>query len=119
MVSVVPNYEGDHLESSGVKHVFTYTVTITNQRSTAVQLIARRWQIFDSTGHHYEVKGEGVVGEQPVIDPETKYTYSSWCPLDSPLGSMSGAYEMLDVVSNSVFEIEIPFFELSTNWIKN
>ncbi len=80
---------------------------------SAVQLMARRWTITDGHGHVEEVRGPGVVGEQPVIEPGASYAYASGCPLSTDSGSMVGAYYMTDADGRS-FEAEIPAFSLDT-----
>jgi ApaG protein len=91
--------------------VFEYTVRITNESADTVQLISRHWIITDALDHLHEVKGLGVIGEQPVLAPGESFKYSSWCPLKTPTGAMRGTYQM--VRSNGdPFEIEIAPFGL-------
>ena len=118
-VSVEPRFDGDLSEPNGIKYLFSYTITIYNQLPYAVQLLSRQWEIFDSIGHSHEVVGEGVVGQKPVIPPNEEFVYASWCPLDSPLGTMQGKYKMKNLETDALFEIFIPKFELSSDWIKN
>lgn len=119
IVEVEPHYDGDLSEPNGVKFIFTYTITIKNTSQFAVQLLSRKWEIFDSIGETHTVEGDGVVGEQPVIEIGDSYTYSSWCPLDSNIGTMQGYYKMKNLISNEIFNAEIPKFELAANWILN
>jgi len=95
--------------------VFQYTVRITNLGAGTVQLIARHWIITDALGNVAEVKGPGVVGEQPVLAPGTSFKYSSWCPLKTPMGSMRGTYQMVGV-SGEQFDIEIAPFALKARY---
>ncbi len=74
---------------------FLYTVTITNEGTETVQLVSRHWIITDGHGHVEEVRGPGVVGEQPVLRPGEAYTYTSGCPLTTALGTMEGTYQMV------------------------
>lgn len=74
---------------------FLYTVEISNEGSETVQLVSRHWIITDATGHVEEVKGAGVVGEQPVLEEGESFEYTSGCPLTTPYGSMQGTYQML------------------------
>lgn len=74
---------------------FLYTVTITNEGTDTVQLVSRHWIITDGHGHVEEVRGPGVVGEQPVLRPGEAYTYTSGCPLTTALGTMEGTYQMV------------------------
>jgi len=89
--------------------VFQYTVRITNQSEETVQLISRHWIITDGLDHVEEVKGPGVVGEQPVLAPGESYKYSSWCPLTTPTGVMRGTYQMART-DGEQFDIEIAPF---------
>src|SRR6195256_2647140 len=91
--------------------VFQYTVRITNQGAETVQLISRHWIITDALDHIEEVKGPGVVGEQPVLAPGEAFKYSSWCPLKTPTGTMRGTYQMVRA-GGSQFDIEIAPFAL-------
>ena len=91
--------------------VFEYTVRITNQGRETVQLVSRHWIITDSLEHTQEVKGPGVVGEQPVLAPGESFKYSSWCPLKTPTGVMRGTYQMARA-GGSQFDIEIAPFAL-------
>jgi len=91
--------------------VFQYTVRITNQSEETVQLISRHWIITDGLEHVEEVKGPGVVGEQPVLAPGESYKYSSWCPLPTPTGVMRGTYQMIRTGGDQ-FDIEIAPFAM-------
>src|SRR5271154_6513023 len=95
--------------------VFEYTVRITNQGSDTVQLISRHWIITDALEHVEEVKGPGVVGEQPVLAPGESFKYSSWCPLKTPTGSMRGTYQMVRA-GGERFDIEIAPFALKARY---
>lgn len=75
--------------------VFEYTVRITNQSTETVQLVSRHWIISDALDHTEEVRGLGVIGEQPILAPGESFKYSSWCPLRTPTGLMRGTYQML------------------------
>lgn len=118
-VTVEPKFDGDITEGSAVKFIFTYTITIHNSLAYTIKLLSRKWRIFDSIGTHHIVEGEGVVGLQPEISPGASFTYSSWCPLDSNLGTMEGSYTIENTVSGGKSEIAIPRFELAADWIKN
>jgi ApaG protein len=95
--------------------VFEYTVRITNQGNDTVQLISRHWIITDALEHTEEVKGPGVVGEQPVLAPGESFKYSSWCPLKTPTGIMRGTYQMARV-GGEKFDIEIAPFALKARY---
>jgi len=91
--------------------VFQYTVRITNQGSDTVQLVSRHWIITDALEHTEEVKGPGVVGEQPILAPGESFKYSSWCPLKTATGFMRGTYQMTRQ-GGERFDIEIAPFAL-------
>ena len=95
--------------------VFQYTVRITNQGTETVQLISRHWIITDALDHVEEVRGPGVVGEQPVLAPGESFKYSSWCPLKTPTGMMHGTYQMLRE-DGTQFDIEIAPFALRARY---
>ena len=86
-------------------------MTIENQGRETVQLLSRHWMISNARGELTEVKGPGVVGEQPVLEPGESYQYTSGAPLDTPSGMMGGAYQM-ETGSGERFDIEIPTFSL-------
>ncbi|MDX1685220.1 MAG: Co2+/Mg2+ efflux protein ApaG [Saprospiraceae bacterium] len=91
---------------------YAYRITIMNERNTEVQLLSRHWKIKDSDGTTREVKGEGVVGQKPVLSPGESHQYVSWCPLNTSLGTMSGTYKMHDRISDEFFDAEVPTFPL-------
>ena len=90
---------------------FLYTVRISNQGSETVQLMSRHWIIRDANDRVEEVKGPGVVGDQPVLEPGDSYEYTSGCPLPTPFGSMQGSYQMV-TTSGEHFDAEIAEFVL-------
>ncbi|MBU4681924.1 Co2+/Mg2+ efflux protein ApaG [Cedecea davisae] len=94
------------------RFVFAYTVTIRNVGRTPVQLLGRYWLITNGNGRETEVQGEGVVGEQPLIEPGNDYQYTSGAVIETPLGTMQGHYEMVDV-QGEAFRVEIPVFRLA------
>lgn len=95
--------------------VFQYTVRITNEGSETVQLVSRHWIITDALEHTEDVKGPGVVGAQPVLAPGESFKYSSWCALQTPSGTMRGAYQMVRVGGDQ-FDIEIAPFALKARY---
>lgn len=95
--------------------VFQYTVRITNQGTETVQLRSRHWIITDALDHVEEVRGPGVVGEQPVLAPGQAFKYSSWCPLKTPTGSMRGTYQMTGA-DGKEFDVEIAPFALRARY---
>jgi ApaG protein len=115
-VDVVPRYLGLHASDQGEQHVFAYQVTVSNSGPKAVQLLSRHWIITDGEGRVEEVKGPGVVGEQPVIPPGEKHTYESFCPLPTPTGNMRGSYQMAGA-NEVAFDIKIPLFFLRPDYV--
>jgi len=93
-------------------YVFAYTITIHNNGSVPAQLLNRHWIITDANNRVQEVKGEGVVGEQPHLKPGEKYRYTSGTMLETPVGTMRGSYQML-ADDGVEFDAEIPTFTLS------
>ena len=110
-ISVVSQYSPEHSDPQHRQWFFIYTITIINESEETVQLISRHWKIMDAEGRHEEVRGSGVVGEQPVLDPGESFEYSSGCPLPTPFGSMDGTYSMVDEAGTS-FDVTIPPFAL-------
>ena len=92
---------------------WAYTVEISNLGRERVQLRSRYWRITDAAGRVEEVRGAGVVGEQPLIEPGASYTYTSGCPLTTPSGFMSGWYQMVGS-DGGLFNVEIPAFSLDS-----
>jgi ApaG protein len=97
---------------------YLYTVRITNGGSETVQLLSRHWIITDGEGEVEEVRGPGVVGEQPILLPGESFDYTSGCPLPTPFGSMRGSYQMVTEGGES-FDAEIATFELSQPYLVN
>ena len=95
----------------GKKWVFMYTVRISNEGEAPAQLISRHWIITDAHGHEEHVRGEGVIGKQPLIQPGETHEYSSFCPLDTPHGAMRGSYRMVRG-DGQAFDAEVAPFAL-------
>jgi ApaG protein len=112
-VTVEPNFLPER--SSAEKHQFfwSYTVVITNSGDETVQLKTRHWVITDSSGHMQVVRGEGVVGEQPVLGPGERFEYTSGVPLPTSSGFMEGRYQMITTAGER-FEIDVPPFSLDS-----
>ncbi len=91
---------------------FLYTIRISNEGSETVRLLTRYWAIRDASGHVEEVRGAGVVGEQPILAPGDAFEYTSGCPLSTPFGTMRGTYQMI-TGGGERFDVEIAEFELS------
>ncbi|MCB0652413.1 MAG: Co2+/Mg2+ efflux protein ApaG [Saprospiraceae bacterium] len=111
-ISVEAFYQKDYSRPSKKRYVFSYRVRIFNFREDSVQLLRRKWHIFDSAGFIREVEGEGVIGEQPILPPEGSHEYESWCPLTTPIGKMDGSFLMVSLETNETFSVLIPEFRL-------
>lgn len=111
-ISVEPFYLPQESVPIQSRYVHAYRITIENHSSDTVQLLRRRWQIVESNGIRREVEGEGVVGEQPVLQPGEHYQYTSWCPLMTDTGKMYGVFQMVRVKNKDSFEVTIPEFKL-------
>lgn len=110
-IDVEARYSEEHSAPERSHWFFLYTITISNESDQAVQLLSRHWIITDATGKREEVRGPGVVGEQPVLDPGEAFEYTSGCPLTTPYGAMEGRYEMV-LADKSTFYAQIGRFEL-------
>jgi len=117
-VEVMSQYSPENSRPLQDLWVFEYTVRITNQGAETVQLLTRHWIITDALDHVEEVKGPGVIGEQPVLAPGESFKYSSWCPLKTPTGIMRGTYQMTRA-GGTQFDIEIAPFALKARYRVN
>jgi ApaG protein len=111
VVSVEPTYLDARSSPDESQYFWAYRVIIENHGRETVQLLSRHWMISNSRGELREVKGPGVVGEQPVLKPGERHEYTSGAPLDTPSGMMGGSYEM-ESETGERFDIEIPTFSL-------
>jgi len=111
-VSVESFFLDDESDVEKERYVFAYRVRLKNHSDRTVQLISRHWIITDSSGTVRQVKGEGVVGQQPIMAPGEEHQYTSGSQLESPLGTMHGTYQMRDE-AGEMFDVEIPVFTLS------
>ena len=111
-VRVRSTYDSERSRPSQNQWFFLYTITIANEGTETVQLLTRHWIITDATGHVEEVRGPGVVGEQPTLAPGESFEYTSGCPLTTPFGTMKGTYQMI-TQRGERFDAAIAEFELS------
>lgn len=111
-VVAVPQYIAEQSDPSNDNYVFAYTITIENVGTVPAQLISRHWVISDASGEVQEVRGLGVVGRQPLLQPGEKFVYTSGCQIDTPVGTMRGTYQFT-AVDGKQFEAEIPEFTLA------
>ena len=110
-VRVAVSFLAEQSDPAAGRWFWSYHVRIENDSERCVQLLSRSWRIVDGRGTVHEVEGEGVVGEMPLIAPGSSFDYVSGCPLDTPSGSMSGSYRMVDE-DGSAFNATIPRFQL-------
>ena len=110
-ITVKPFYLEEQSEPDDSHFVFAYHIRIQNNGRDVVQLLNRHWQITDGLGRIQEVRGPGVVGEQPVLRPGEAFEYTSGCPLNTATGIMVGTYEM-ETLDGERFDVDIPAFSL-------
>lgn len=112
-VRVEPAYVAEQSDPNAGYFFWAYTISIANERTTTVQLRSRIWRITDGGGRTEEVRGAGVVGQTPVIEPGDSFSYTSGCPLSTPQGIMVGSYQMADA-EGQLFNVDIPAFSLDS-----
>jgi ApaG protein len=105
-------YVPEQSDEDGGRFVFAYTITVTNTGTVAARLVSRHWIITDSDNHVQEVRGMGVVGEQPTLQPQESFEYTSGTAIATPVGTMRGSYQMVAQDGTS-FDAPIPEFTLS------
>jgi ApaG protein len=110
-VQVAARYSPERSDPAHDLWFFLYTIRVRNEGGETVQLVNRHWIITDATGHVEEVRGPGVVGEQPVLAPGESFEYTSGCPLRTPFGTMRGTYDMR-TASGARFDAEVAEFTL-------
>jgi ApaG protein len=110
-VTVQPNFMPERSSVEHSRYFWSYTIVIINSGDETVQLKTRHWIITDASGKQQEVRGEGVVGEQPVLGPGERFEYTSGVPLSTASGFMTGRYQMVSE-SGERFEIDVPTFSL-------
>ena len=111
-VTVSPWYIPDRSDPASGRYIFGYRVRIANEGEAPVQLVARKWIIVDADGDRHDVEGEGVVGLQPVLGPGEAHEYESFCPLETPWGTMEGSYTMRNA-DGEEFRAEVARFFLA------
>lgn len=110
-ITVEPEFVREQSNPQAQYYFFSYRVKIKNLGDSPAQLISRHWIITDGAGQTRDVRGPGVVGEQPLLNPGQEYQYTSFCPLPTPTGNMRGTYRMQDE-SGDTFDVAIPLFFL-------
>lgn len=112
-VTVRPEYLDDRSQPERSQYFWAYTVEIVNLGPMEAQLLERHWNITDANGKQEEVRGPGVVGEQPKLGPGERFEYTSGCPLTTPSGIMAGTYQFISQ-TGELFDVEIPAFSLDS-----
>lgn len=112
VVTVKTQYLADQSNIDASQYVFSYTIQITNSGKVAAQLISRHWVITDANNKVQEVRGLGVIGDQPLLEPGASYEYTSGTMLNTPVGTMHGTYQFT-AVDGTQFDVEIPTFTLA------
>lgn len=118
-VSVETIFQREHSNEKMHQYVFAYRILIENNSNVTVCLRRRHWHITDGDGTKREVEGEGVVGEQPILEPGSKYKYVSGCNISCEMGKMHGTYTMENMDDHTFFDIDIPAFMMEVPFILN
>lgn len=118
-ISVVATYQQAYSKPTKDQYVFSYHIVIENCGPDTVQLLRRHWVITNSLGLVQEVEGEGVIGQQPVLESTEVHQYDSWCPLSSPLGFMEGRYLFVNHNTGEEFYADVPRFRLESSVVLN
>jgi ApaG protein len=118
-VSVETTYQPDFSNPQQHHYVFTYKVRIENKSNHTVQLLRRRWEIFDAAETRKIVEGDGVIGQQPILEPGETHTYVSGCNLKSGMGKMRGSFTLEKLRDGQLWEVVIPEFQLIATLFQN
>lgn len=118
-VSAESFYQAEYSEPEADKYIFAYRIRISNESAETVQLLSRKWRVVEGDGKEHLIEGEGVIGQQPIIDPGKSHVYMSWVQMNTPMGSMEGYYEFrrnweVDPQLEERFRVEVPKF---THWL--
>lgn len=111
-ISVEARYEPQHSSITESRFVFSYKIEILNESEFTVQLLSRHWTIIDSNCNRRDVKGDGVVGEQPILRPGDAHRYTSWCPFNSEIGKMKGYFTMIREIDGELMDVTVPEFTM-------
>ncbi len=112
VISVECSYKKEYSNPALTEFLFAYRITIENKNAFPIKLWSRYWHIFDSNNSIKEVEGDGVVGVQPIIQPNEQYNYISACSLQTEIGKMQGTYTMQNLYTLKKFKVRIPVFNL-------
>ena len=116
-ITVEPQFLKERSDPAAGRYFWAYTIEIANRGTRTVQLVSRHWRITDANGRMEEVKGAGVVGEQPILREGESFRYTSGCPLTTSSGFMAGSYRMVDENGGS-FDVSIPTFSLDSPYMQ-
>jgi ApaG protein len=111
-ISIITNFESQFSSPGHNMYLFSYEIFIENHNNFRVQLLSRYWKITDSSGEIREVKGEGVIGKQPILKPFGSFSYQSSCDFKTDAGKMQGTYTLKNLENNNFFEVKIPAFKM-------
>ncbi|MFT4565684.1 MAG: ApaG protein [Saprospiraceae bacterium] len=111
-VSVETQYESLDSNPRESKYIWSYHITVQNHSDKTVQLKRRHWFIHDSLLGRREVKGDGIIGLQPILVPGATHSYTSWCPFNSEIGMMRGYFEMIRAIDGKAFSVKVPDFTM-------
>lgn len=100
-------------------HAHSYTIRITNHSLHSFQLLRRHWKISNGLGYSKMVNGDGVIGEQPIINPGKSFSYSSWCPMPTSVGTMKGEFYCVDLEDDSEFTLDVPKMTMVASDLQN
>lgn len=112
VIQVNSIYRQSYYDGQDFQNIFSYQIHIFNKNEFPIQIISRYWKIIDAFGNVVEVNGEGIVGEQPILLPDSSYEYTSGCNLISEMGTMQGKYICQNILNDEFFEVDIPRFLL-------
>lgn len=112
-VQVVPDFCSEESDVDESRFVFKYTINVHNHSEQNMQLLARHWKITQSSGEVHEVRGKGVVGQQPMIAPGQAFSYTSRAIIDGPVGVMEGSFTCVDTATQRPFEVAVSAFRLA------
>lgn len=118
-VSVKSKYQPYYSSVSQMNFVFAYEISIENNSQHTIQLLKRHWHIIDANGYKREVKGDGVIGVQPIIEPGQNHKYVSGCNLSTSIGKMYGTFLIERQLDGKRFDVDIPEFNLMTPFSQN
>jgi ApaG protein len=118
-IIVRPRYVAEQSDPATQQYLFAYHITIRNEGSETVQLLSRHWVITAGDGKVEEVRGPGVVGYQPILQPGEEFQYTSGCPLNTPVGTMHGEFNMVVQASGEAFDARISPFRLAVPGVLN